>query len=205
MSQSGQQQSNWPCSKHGTKQGRCQHCDLCKGCRSECSEYLHGGFGRDNAAYKRRVNEYQAKALRTERETWEANSSSVQPPRKRYSQSYNEEELDSEARLAQETLEQQDCQRRVMVSFRGTSSSKNVWQDLDSKQIAHPGTAHVEPLLVHPEGPIARSTAQAQPRVHRGFYHAYKSTEQQVMAVVSALIESRPNGCVVFACGHSLL
>jgi len=93
---------------------------------------------------------------------------------------------------------------RLYVAFRGTSTSKNVWQDIDYLQVPHEAAKGIAPLVTKPDDLIAKAASMQEPRVHRGFFYAYQSIREAVLAVVCDLIDSREQGCVLFCCGHSL-
>lgn len=95
--------------------------------------------------------------------------------------------------------------QRIYVSFRGTSTSKNVWQDLDYLQITHPTIGEVEPLVTQPDSNLfAAASAKQIPKVHRGFFQAYLSIRDAVHAVISDIIDGSTDGVMLFVCGHSL-
>lgn len=92
----------------------------------------------------------------------------------------------------------------IFVTFRGTSSNTNMWQDLDYFTTpAQMRPDEVEPL-VDDLDPFQRACAGHVPLVHRGFYKAYLTIREKIVSVVCSLITATDGGVVMYCCGHSL-
>mmetsp|Transcript_13045 Transcript_13045/g.18771 ORF Transcript_13045/g.18771 Transcript_13045/m.18771 type:complete len:475 (-) Transcript_13045:167-1591(-) len=90
---------------------------------------------------------------------------------------------------------------RIVVAFRGTSSTRNVGTDLRTS-MGPLDELHAETDGTTGENPRSSWCGHEGPMVHRGFLDAYLSVREAVVSEVRRLYRSQPRP--IFCTGHSL-